>query len=177
MGDIGQWDDVVTFGRALSEIFPENQTIKGIVERALSKRPTAMRRGTDIERELPLYDELIKAVRAEGYDGIKYTNEIEIPEEIAEAILQGEKVDPRITQSYFVFEPSQVLSRFGGPPRFPVAEETVLRNSAAAVESKITEPSRLRAQAEDLRSGLDKGTHPRQMEWDNLKQQFQGAIR
>ena len=177
MVDIGQWDDVVTFGRALSEIFPENQTIKGIVERALSKRPTAMRRGTDIERELPLYDELIKAVRAEGYDGIKYTNEIEIPEEIAEAILQGEKVDPRITQSYFVFEPSQVLSRFGGPPRFPVAEETVLRNSAAAVESKITEPSRLRAQAEDLRSGLDKGTHPRQLEWDNLKEQFQGAIR
>ena len=58
---------------------------------------------------------------------------------------------------------------------FSDAQETILRNAHAAVEHKLLEPDRLRAQADELLEGLDQGTHPRQDVFNDLRTRLNAA--
>ena len=78
------------------------------------------------------------------------------------------------------FSPEQLVSlreraSAAAPPRFPVADETLLRNAAGEAEKRLFEPDRLRAQADELLEGLDQGSHPRQDVFDDLRRRAQAA--
>ena len=58
---------------------------------------------------------------------------------------------------------------------FSDAQETILRNAAAAVETKINRPQQLRQEAEKLLTDFDTGTHPQQNTYDELVSNIRAA--
>ena len=58
---------------------------------------------------------------------------------------------------------------------FSDAQETILRNAAAAVETKINRPQQLRQEAEKLLTDFDNGTHPQQNTYDELVSNIRAA--
>ena len=76
-------------------------------------------------------------------------------------------------QASGVFSPAKIRDmRTGFLNVFGDAEETVLRNLAAAVETKLTRPQALRQEADDLLVGFERGNHPQQNNYDRLVAQI-----